>query len=65
MKQLRGFSSGLIGTPVNHGNKHWALLLLDQTGQAYYYDSSGDFGGREMDSKVQALAHIVLIISIE
>jgi len=55
-KELHAFQ-GLIGTPVNRGQTHWGLLLLEKTGEAYYYDSLS----WNADKRIQEIARLVIL----
>lgn len=54
MRQLRQFK-GLIGSPVNHNNVHWGLLIIDRQGKPFYYDSLS----RKVDKRIRLMAQCV------
>jgi hypothetical protein len=54
MRNLQQFK-GLIGSPVNHNNTHWGLLILDRKGKPFYYDSLG----RNVDERIRLIAQCV------
>jgi Ulp1 family protease len=54
MRQLQQFK-GLIGSPVNHNNTHWGLLILDRKGKPFYYDSLG----RKVNKRIHLIAQYV------
>lgn len=65
MRQLQQFK-GLIGSPVNHDNVHWGLLILDRKGKPFYYDSLS----RKVDKRIRLMAqcvprlyHILILLS--
>ena len=57
MKELKRFQ-GSIGSPVNHDNVHWGLLVLDKTGEAYYYDSMVG----KVDERIRLIAKCVHLL---